>query len=281
VRFVQDGSAIAPSYDVALSDGTTTLPPSPVTIGSFVTTPVAQPTMQPVVALVAPAPVFVPLPQVSSLSQADAPAPSASEPAPAASGGNEAANGGGASAAGRAGPVLSGGRVVVAEPVGTEMPVAIHTAFVRLEPKLTRVSLNPAPELVPAEMGLQIQGSDPTYMQFGPTALVSWSAQSAFPDEGHGAGERDQIQIIMETVEMGGIALSVGVVWWASRVGGLIGSLLASMPAWRHLDPLPIVGRDEEEEQWYEQQDADADADELAVSMVLEGGGGARERATA
>jgi hypothetical protein len=84
----------------------------------------------------------------------------------------------------------------------------------------------------------------------------------------------------METVEMGGIALSVGVVWWASRVGGLIGSLLASMPAWRHLDPLPIVGRDEEEEQWHERQDADADADELAVSMVLEGGR-AQERVAA
>jgi hypothetical protein len=106
--------------------------------------------------------------------------------------------------------------------------------------------------------------------------LVTWSAQSAFPEEGHGGAERDQIQIIMESVEMGGIALSVGVVWWASRVGGLIGSLLASMPAWRHLDPLPIVGRDEEEEQWHERQDADADADELAVSMVLEGA--ARER---
>ena len=73
---------------------------------------------------------------------------------------------------------------------------------------------------------------------------------------------------------MGGLALSVGVVWWASRVGGLLGSLLASMPAWRHLDPLPIVGRDEdEEEQWAEPEDADADADadELAVAMVLGG----------
>jgi hypothetical protein len=60
-------------------------------------------------------------------------------------------------------------------------------------------------------------------------------------------------------------------VWWASRVGGLIGSLLASMPAWRHLDPLPIVGRDEDEDEWSEPEDADADADELAVSMVLEG----------
>lgn len=66
--------------------------------------------------------------------------------------------------------------------------------------------------------------------------------------------------------------MSVGVVWWASRVTGLIGSLLASMPAWRHLDPLPIVGKDEDkdEENWYEPEDSEADADELAISMVLD-----------
>jgi hypothetical protein len=54
-------------------------------------------------------------------------------------------------------------------------------------------------------------------------------------------------------------------------VGGLIGSLLASMPAWRHLDPLPIVGDDEDEDEREQPADADADADELAVAMVLEG----------
>ena len=84
----------------------------------------------------------------------------------------------------------------------------------------------------------------------------------------------------MESVRMGGIALSVGVVWWASRVTGLIGSLLASMPAWLHLDPLPIVGRDDDEkEQWSGSEDAEADADELAVSMVFESSRG--ELATA
>ena len=143
---------------------------------------------------------------------------------------------------------------------------------VRIEAKVPRGHLNPAPSIQAAEMSLLIRGSEPTYMEFGPGTLPSWSAHSAFPDEGHGA-ERDQISVIMESVEMGGLALSVGVVWWASRVGGLLGSLLASMPAWRHLDPLPIVGRDEDDEQWAEPEDADADADadELAVAMVLGG----------
>jgi hypothetical protein len=32
------------------------------------------------------------------------------------------------------------------------------------------------------------------------------------------------------------------------RAAGLIASLLASAPAWRHLDPLPVLGHDEEDE---------------------------------
>jgi len=77
----------------------------------------------------------------------------------------------------------------------------------------------------------------------------------------------------MDSVKMGGLALSVGVVWWASRISGLLGSLLASAPAWRHIDPLPVVGRDDDEDEaeWLEPDDRDADANELAVSLVLEG----------
>jgi hypothetical protein len=277
VRFVQSGSAMAPFYDVAVTDGATALPASPVTIGSFMATPVAPPAPQP---LIAPAPPV----QVAVAAAAPLPAaPASVEPAPAPQADAPAATSTEAPTAptvDNAAPILSGGRVIAPQFVGSEGPAGTHAVntYVRLEPKVTRASLNPSPDLVAAEMGLQIQGGDVTYMQFGPNTGVSWSASSAFPEEGHG-GERDQIKIIMETVEMGGIALSVGVVWWASRVGGLIGSLLASMPAWRHLDPLPIVGRDEEEEKWDEAGDADADADELAVSMVLEGG--ARERVAA
>jgi hypothetical protein len=46
------------------------------------------------------------------------------------------------------------------------------------------------------------------------------------------------------------------------------------VPAWRHLDPLPVVGQDEalDEADWNEDpNDLDADADELAISMVLDG----------
>jgi hypothetical protein len=48
-----------------------------------------------------------------------------------------------------------------------------------------------------------------------------------------------------------GTGLSVGYVIWLLRGGLLITSLLSSLPAWRYVDPLPVLGRlqgDEEED---------------------------------
>ncbi len=83
------------------------------------------------------------------------------------------------------------------------------------------------------------------------------------------AGE--EITVVLNAVKITGLALSVGAVWWAARAGGLIASLLASAPAWRHLDPLPVLGRaeDDEEVEWAEPEDADAKRDEQAVTTVL------------
>ena len=110
---------------------------------------------------------------------------------------------------------------------------------------------------------------------------TDWTVTSAF---GEGAEEqiRTELEVLLDSVKFGGMALSVGVVWWASRISGLLGTLLASTPAWRHIDPLPVLGRDDDkEDQWYEPDDGEADANELAVSLVLDGGrraaGGAEE----
>ena len=37
------------------------------------------------------------------------------------------------------------------------------------------------------------------------------------------------------------MALSVGLVFWATRAGGLIASLAAVAPPWRQFDPLPVL----------------------------------------
>jgi hypothetical protein len=49
--------------------------------------------------------------------------------------------------------------------------------------------------------------------------------------------------------------LSAGFVWWSLRVAGLVTSMLASSPVWRHLDPVPILVADPDDD-----QDADGEA---------------------
>jgi hypothetical protein len=61
------------------------------------------------------------------------------------------------------------------------------------------------------------------------------------------------------------LGLSVGYVLWLLRGGVLLSSLLSSLPAWRLVDPLPILGRlDDEDDD--EEQDADDDSLEALVS---------------
>jgi hypothetical protein len=58
---------------------------------------------------------------------------------------------------------------------------------------------------------------------------------------------------------------------------GIIASLLASAPAWRHLDPLPVLGRDEEDEEREahegeeDERDRERRDDEHRASWILEG----------
>jgi hypothetical protein len=58
-------------------------------------------------------------------------------------------------------------------------------------------------------------------------------------------GRRDQGPALRwdsgDTVQAGGMALSVGLVFWATRAGGLIASLAAVAPPWRQFDPLPVL----------------------------------------
>jgi hypothetical protein len=60
-------------------------------------------------------------------------------------------------------------------------------------------------------------------------------------------------------------SLSVGYVMWLVRGGVLLSSLMSSLPAWRVLDPLPILGRsrDEEEEAGAEASDGEGPDDPL------------------
>jgi hypothetical protein len=168
------------------------------------------------------------------------------------------------------GVVVAGGGVPLAPVVLTAQPLVLEFKRVGAEPPKLEATPNHMELGGPIEVGLQLAPAQ-AQLSFGPLTPPEWTAQVAFPDSGEGA-EKGQIQILLDSIKLGGMALSVGAVWWASRVSGLLGGLLASTPAWRHIDPLPVVGRDEDQDkEWYEGDDLEADADELAVSLVLEG----------
>jgi hypothetical protein len=52
----------------------------------------------------------------------------------------------------------------------------------------------------------------------------------------------NQTRLFGRVVSVSGIALSAGFVAWILRSGSLLASFLVSMPAWRHFDPLPVLG---------------------------------------
>ena len=55
--------------------------------------------------------------------------------------------------------------------------------------------------------------------------------------------EREQqAHLLGRVASFSGIALSAGFVAWILHGGSLLASFLVSMPAWRHFDPLPVLG---------------------------------------
>ncbi len=61
--------------------------------------------------------------------------------------------------------------------------------------------------------------------------------------------------------------LSVGYVVWLARGGLLIASLLSSMPAWRAIDPLPVLAS-------FRDRDDEEESEESLDTLVRQGGGG-------
>ena len=80
-------------------------------------------------------------------------------------------------------------------------------------------------------------------------------------------------------LQLSGVALSAGFVSWAIRGAGLFASLLTSLPAWRHMDPLPILKKKDEKEKerdWNGREDGDGHEfdEEVVVRNLWTPGGG-------
>jgi hypothetical protein len=71
------------------------------------------------------------------------------------------------------------------------------------------------------------------------------------------------------SMAVGSFGLTVGYVLWLLRGGALIASLLSSLPAWRLIDPLPVLSRVDDEEDADEDQDAFVSFDEANPPFAL------------
>jgi VCBS repeat-containing protein len=71
-------------------------------------------------------------------------------------------------------------------------------------------------------------------------------------------------------VRTAGISLTLGVAAWALRSGGLVAAMLSSLPAWRQVDLLPILGDPGKRKAgWDEDRDVEAAREERAVVRML------------
>ena len=70
------------------------------------------------------------------------------------------------------------------------------------------------------------------------------------------------------SIELTGVVMSAGFVAWALRGGGLLASLAASVPAWRSVDPLPVLAPEEDKPEWDDATDPEADREERALSRL-------------
>jgi hypothetical protein len=255
IRFVQDGSGQVPGYSVLLSDGTSAVGPYAGSVSFTAIPPVSSGPSDKQAETQTPTLDLTPL--VLAAAQ---PERQLSPPALPLE--------------------LSPGRPDVSfNDLATQF---VQTSVQnRPLPRLVQpvLSHNEYDEEPPVDLVMQLLNIAPVNLEYRATTPLDWEVAQAF-EQNFQDEAQEQLQLMLDSVKFGGMALSVGVVWWASRISAMLGSLLASTPAWRHIDPLPVVsdGDDEkDQEKWLEPDARDVHADELAVSLVLDGrsGGGA------
>jgi hypothetical protein len=264
VRFVHDGSASAPSYAISVSDGSLVDGPSAASISFPLPTSEGVDPLLPLLTTqndnsASPTDSDMPRAPVDSLAREDE-----MEDAPATGDGS--------------GESTASAQQPTDESIGYEGSPRHRISG--LQPNGARQGGLPigSRQVSGSHPGLLIQPVSLSVMldSLGPVQLFSasahtsgWSVNDAFSDQGDEL-KKEPVSVLLDVTRMTGIALSVGAVWWATRIGGVLGSLLASIPAWRQLDPLPVVGREEPDDVYWRYQDIDAYADEIAMSMVLD-----------
>lgn len=108
-----------------------------------------------------------------------------------------------------------------------------------------------SPAVVPGARGpdLDALALDSKALAVHQRTLTSTAFVKALDQVAKSQTESEQVRaVVVGSTTAVASSLSVGYILWLMRGGALAASLLASLPAWRSLDPLPILGRDRDDE---------------------------------
>ncbi len=96
-----------------------------------------------------------------------------------------------------------------------------------------------------------------------PVANIDWAPEVAQAKTYH---------VALETVRMGGTAVTVGLIFYALRAGGLMAAMLTALPAWSSIDPLVILHKDRKDRgaEWGDEDLTQIDEDEAAMGEILD-----------
>ncbi len=95
------------------------------------------------------------------------------------------------------------------------------------------IPIEPAPTLEPEPAEKSQSVSD--------LLLSKLDDMAASPEQAIDVSQ-EQHAIVARIAGLTGTSLSVGFVTWALRSGTLLACCLSTMPAWRYVDPLPVLG---------------------------------------
>jgi hypothetical protein len=95
--------------------------------------------------------------------------------------------------------------------------------------------------IMPVEPELPIDSQEPDdQSSLSDVLMAKLDAMTKSLEEAIGT-EQEQETLVVRVAALGGVTLSAGFVAWAIRSSALLASCLATLPAWKSFDPLPIV----------------------------------------
>jgi hypothetical protein len=129
------------------------------------------------------------------------------------------------------------------------LSASAHTAYARTDATARTVDTTAPPDLLSLVLPDTAIGALQAGYDLPDTLLTHGVELPALADDGLGLLRTDlreaagQLHSAIDPIEASGLALTVGLVWWTVRLGGVAGSLLVSVPTWQFFDPLPVLTR--------------------------------------